>query len=198
MRDGEVERLRDRTLIRRAREGDRSAFEELHRLYKDRILNYLYRFFGNRAAAQDITQETFIQVYTHLASYRPIGTVSSWIFTIATNLARSELRGIARRKKWAIDGAVTDDGNISLEDTIASEADGPGDIAKKHELEAAIQEAIDMLSPKLRAVFILCRIEGIPYREAAGLVKCNLFTLKMRLYRAQAQLLRKIQWNKFV
>lgn len=197
-KEKDAESSGERELIRKAREGDKAAFQQLHDKYRVRVLNYLYRFFGDSNAAQDITQDTFIKVYTHLSRYRTTGSFSSWIFTIATNLAKNELKSAARRKKRAIEEKVSEEGDISLGDTLSSPGKSPEEEARKNELEAAIQHTIDSLSPKLRMAFILCRIEGLSYKEAASVLKCNIFAVKMRLGRAEAHIAKRVAWNKFI
>lgn len=187
----------DQDLIKRAKDGDRAAFETLHRKYRKRILNYLYRFLGNYHIAEDVTQETFVNVYMSLRSYRPIGTVSSWIYKIATNLAKNRFRSMGRVKKTSLDAYISEDEKTALIDFIESDTAGPEEIAKRKELEFQVQRAIDSLPVKYKTVLILCEIEGLSYEEAAEALNCTTSVIGVRLSRARAQMRKKINWSRF-
>lgn len=189
---------KDEELVRRAQNSDNEAFEELHGRYKGRIMNYLFRFFGNYTTAQDITQETFIHIYVHIASYRPIGTVSSWIYKIATNLARNEYKRIKRKQAASLDESVTEDKSIIFSETIDTKEVSPEDAAKRKELETALQKAISALPPKLREAFVLCQIKGMTAEEAARILNCKPHAVEMRLCRAEAQLHKHVKWGKYI
>ena len=94
----------EQELIRRVQDGDEGAFGQIMGLYKDKIVNYLYQFSGDYQKAVELAQETFIRVYFKAGKYRPIAPLSSWIYTIASNLAKTECR---RSRKMA---------TVSLED----------------------------------------------------------------------------------
>ncbi|MBE3129190.1 MAG: hypothetical protein IMZ54_00545, partial [Acidobacteria bacterium] len=80
----------EQELIRRVQDGDEWAFGQIMGLYKDKIVNYLYQFSGDYQKAVDLAQETFLRVYFKADKYRPIAPLSSWIYTIASNLAKTE------------------------------------------------------------------------------------------------------------
>ena len=104
-------KLSDEKLILRFQEGDINAYNELVKRYKDRLLNFVFRYFNNREQAEDVVQETLIKLYTHASYYKNIAKFSTWIFTIAKNNALTELRKNKRKQTdslWTDDGKVTD------------------------------------------------------------------------------------------
>ena len=94
--------ITDEQLIKQFQEGDRQSYNELVFRYKDKILNFLYRFVYDMDLAEDLAQETFLKVYLKKDSYREISKFSTWMYTIASNLAKTELRKIKRRKTYSI------------------------------------------------------------------------------------------------
>ena len=85
-------KLSDEKLILRFQEGDINAYNELVKRYKDRLLNFVFRYFNNREQAEDVVQDTLIKLYTHASYYKNIAKFSTWIYTIAGNLAKTELK----------------------------------------------------------------------------------------------------------
>ena len=101
--------LTDEELISRFQNGDVRAFDQIIYRFKDRLIIFVYRFLGNQERAEDIVQDTFMKVYTHKHSYREIAKFSTWLYTIAGNLARTELRKMKRRKTYSLSDLSYDD-----------------------------------------------------------------------------------------
>ncbi len=188
----------DKELLKKARGGDEDAFNVLHERYRLKIFNYLLRFFGNREIAADVTQDTFIQVYKNLRSYRGEGEVSSWIYQIATNRAKNALRKISRQRHVSLNQDVSDEGVTQLGDLIDSHVASPADMAKRHELLKDLQGLISVLPVKYRTAFILCEMQGLSYEEAGRVLRCSPNAAAMRLSRAKAQLRKKINWSRYL
>ena len=93
--------LKDEELIFNFQNGDIKAYNELVYRYKDKILNFIYRFVGDLDLSQDLTQDTFLKFYIKKDSYKEIAKFSTWLYTIAANLAKTELRKIKRRKTYS-------------------------------------------------------------------------------------------------
>ena len=115
--------LTDEQLIKKFQNGDIGAFNQIVYRYKDRLLNFVYRFVNDIDKSEDLVQDTFLKLYTHKDSYREIAKFSTWLYTIAANLARTELRKIKRRKTFSISDLSKDD----REFIISTEALGPDD-----------------------------------------------------------------------
>ena len=101
----------DEKLILRFQEGDVNAYNELVKRYKDRLLNFVLRYFNNVEQAEDVVQDTLIKLYTHASYYKNVAKFSTWIFTIAKNNALTELRKNKRKKTdslWTEDGQIID------------------------------------------------------------------------------------------
>jgi len=172
----------EQELIRRVQQGDERAFGQIMALYKDKIVNYLYQFTGDYQKAAEIAQETFIRVYFKANKYRPIAPLSSWIYTIASNLAKTECR---RSRKMS---------TVSLEDIPNSYSSGtyyedPADPG----LVRNLREALDALHPRYRVPVVLKDMEGFSQEEIAKIIKRPVGTVKARISRGREQLRRKLE-----
>lgn len=179
----------DEELLHDVAHGDLRAFDVIVRRYRDRLLNFVFRFLGDRETAEDVVQETFLRVFQKCKEYHPSARFSTWIFTIAGNLAKSELR---RRKKWRL---LPLDWNEHTERRveIPDDARQPDDLAETEIATEAIQKAIESLSPKHRQVVILRDIQDMPYEEIAQIVGCPIGTVKSRLNRGRLHLQNKLK-----
>lgn len=178
----------DDILVERAKAGDRLAFDELYSKYKRPILNFVFRLIGNRDTAEEITQEVFIKVYMNIITFDPKkGKVSSWIYTIAANLAKNELRDRKYGRQISLDEAIFDEeAKVELKDLLKSDVKGPDELLQKEELRDKIQRTIESIPFKYRHVLILCDIQGLSYEEAARALNCSIGTVASRLSRARA------------
>lgn len=179
----------DQALMRLAQRGDQRAVTVLYTRYRRRILNYLYRFTGERASAEDLTQETFVRVVQHLSSYRPTGSLAGWIYRIAGNLALNSLRQKKRLKEFSLDEPLQlEEDSVDRKETIASRGLQPDEEAVQSEKEVLIQAALLKVSARYREALILCDMEGYQYHEAAEMLKCSINTVASRLARGRVQL----------
>ena len=169
--------------------GDTAAFNKIVNRYQGRLLNFVYRFTGDRETAQDIVQETFLRVYRKREQYCSTANLSTWIFTIAGNLAKSELR---HRKRWHLVPIGKED-RQDVAEKIVDQSLGPNQIAEKKAIERNIQEAIGSLSPKYREAVILRDIEAMSYEQIAQIVGCPVGTAKSRVNRGRLQLQKRLE-----
>ena len=191
--DGEKEvqvpRAIDQELVRKAQKGDRAALGVLYSRYRRKILNYLYRFTGNRATAEELTQETFLKVVRYIHRYRPTGSVAGWIYKIARNLAMNALRDRPKITEVPLDEPVpTQEGEVSRAEVIPGNTPQPDEEVQRAETERRIQQSLLKISPVYREVVILCDIEGYPYKEASDILRCSINTIASRLARGRSQL----------
>lgn len=165
--------------------GEERAFQELVDRYQTRLLNFIYRTIGDRERAEDLVQEVFIRVYRHLHRFDRSKKFSTWIYTIASNLAKNELRNRSRnplvlfqaiRKNWQ-----DDDRPLQFEDHTSR----PDDMYRKRHLRDLVEQSVDRLPEHHRQVFVLRELEGKSYEEIAEITSCNLGTVKSRLNRAR-------------
>ncbi|MGB8958311.1 MAG: RNA polymerase sigma factor [Candidatus Aminicenantales bacterium] len=172
----------EQELIRRVQQGDERAFGQIMALYKDRIVNYLYQFTGDYQKSVELAQETFIRVFFKAKKYRPIAPLSSWIYTIASNLAKTECRRSRRMS------------TVSLEDIPNSYSSGtyyedPADPG----LVRNLREALDALHPRYRVPVVLKDMEGFSQEEIAKIIKRPVGTVKARISRGREQLRLKLE-----
>jgi RNA polymerase sigma-70 factor, ECF subfamily len=177
--------LDDSAVVARFLEGEKRAFPELVERYQTRLLNFVYRTTGDRERAEDLVQETFIRVYRHIHRFDQSKKFSTWIYTIASNLAKNELRNRSRnplvlfqtiKKNW-----VTDERPLEWEDNTYR----PDDLFRKRHLKQLVDRVVEDLPEHHRVVFVLREMEGKTYEEIAEITNCNLGTVKSRLNRAR-------------
>ncbi len=183
--------MEDESIVIRAQEGDKEAFEQLYQAYKRPILNYLYRFIGNRHSAEELTQEAFVKAYMNLHKYEPRAKFSSWLYKIAGNLAKNYLRHASydkRAEPKRRGSRSIGEKEISPFETIENGSKGPVENARTKEAEELIQQAIDKLPAHLKETVILCDIEGFSYQEASKVMNCSMMTVGSRLWRARKKL----------
>jgi len=175
----------DSELVRRYLNGDETAFAELVGRYQHRLLAFVYRLTGDRERAEDLVQETFIRVVRHLHRFDRSKKFSTWIYTIASNLAKNELRNRSRsplvlfqtlRQHWDEDSRP-----LEWEDHTYR----PDDLFGRRHLHELIERAVAQLPDHHRTVFVLRELEGKTYEEIAEITGCNLGTVKSRLNRAR-------------
>ena len=178
----------DKELILRFQQGDELAYVELVNRYRDRLINFVFRFVGSFEEAEDIVQDTFVKLYQKKDYYRPISAFSTWIFTIASNLAKTELRKRKRRKVSYLSqiGIEEKDFDIPVEDTTDEETVG-------EYTESQIQDAIQSLQLHFRTALILRDIEELSYEEISKILDVPLGTIKSRINRARLQLQEKLK-----
>ena len=174
----------DEELIASFQNGNEQAYIELVRRYRDRLMTFVFRFVGDMELSEDIVQDTMVKVYTHKHYYKEIAKFSTWIYTIAGNLAKTELRKRKRRKVTLLSQMNTDDRKYEIPSTeLQSE-----DIVQGEYAERYIQKAILQLPLHFRTVVILRDIQELSYEEISKIVNVPLGTVKSRINRARLQL----------
>lgn len=176
----------DLALVEKVKQNDRAAFDILYTKYKKRILNYIYRLINNRALAEEITQEAFIKAYTRIQQFKPNGTFSSWLYAIARNETKNELRKMCAHQSISLEKTSGDQGSETrLMDVLEDPHFNVERALHDHELGERITNTLSCLPYKYREVIILCVIQGLPYEEAARILNCSKETIAIRLYRAR-------------
>jgi len=176
---------RDGELVAAYLAGDRSCFRRLVERYQMRIVNFLYRAIGDRERAEDLAQEVFIRVYKHLHRFDQEKKFSTWIYTIASNLAKNELRNRSRNPLVLFQALTSqwDDDHRPLQFEDSSYR--PDDLFRKRQLQELVQRAVEDLPEHHKLVFVLREIEGKSYEEISDITATNLGTVKSRLNRAR-------------
>ncbi|UCD64148.1 MAG: sigma-70 family RNA polymerase sigma factor [Candidatus Zixiibacteriota bacterium] len=176
----ETEKDIDFTLIKAVQSGDMVAFNALVDRYKDRLMNVIGRMLSSADEAQDIVQETFVRVYQHRQSFNFQHCFSTWIYTIALNLARNELR---KRKKFKF---------FDIHDMKGNETEFAVEMKPPSRFPQALNAAIKELPEKYRTAFILRDMQELPYEEVAKILGVPLGTVKSRVNRARMMLRDKL------
>ena len=179
----------DEDLIEQFQNGDLYAFDLIVKRYKNQLLNFVYRFLGNVEEAEDIVQETFLRVYRNRKAYQKVAKFSTWIYTIAGNLAKTELRKRKRRKFFSISDLGYDDKDYD----IADEAFNPEKAVDSNIKEEIIHREIQALSPKFMEVIVLRDVQQLSYEEISEIVSIPLGTVKSRVNRGRLKLQERLK-----
>ena len=174
----------DEELIKRFQEGDISAYNQIVYRYKDRVLNFIYRYLNDIDRAEDLLQDTFLKLYTHKDSYKQIAKFSTWLYTIAANLAKTELRKIKRRKTFSVTDLSRDDKEFIIHST--SDDSSMEGLSKK--FERNVHKALSLLTEDFRTIIILRDIQELSYDEISKIVGLPLGTVKSRINRGRLKL----------
>ena len=164
-----------------SKSGDLAPFNRLVERYRGQVFNLTARVLGDRAAAEDATQETFISAYQAIGRFRG-GSFRAWLFRIATNQSYDYIRASRRRREDSLDQSMESPGFTPP----ASDA-SPEKEALRGELRAAIEHAILSLPPDQRTVLVLVDVQGFSYDEAAQAAGVSVGTVKSRMSRARAR-----------
>ena len=174
----------DQALVDDAVAGDRDAFGALVRRHQTRIVNYAMAIVRDPAEAEDVAQETFIRAYRSLARFRGDSSFKTWLYTIATNAARTGLERRGRRSRVE-DGSLDDDaGPLAAADVPAGDADAETALVRRE----AIDRALATLPPDLRVAVVLRDVEGLDYKEIAAATGAPIGTVESRIFRARRRL----------
>lgn len=178
--------LDDGQVAQRHLDGDPQAFGALVDRYQSRLLRFVNRTTGDRDRAEDLVQEVFIRVFRHLHRFDRSRKFSTWIYTIASNLAKNDLRNRSRSPLVLIPNSrALGDGDcrpVEFEDR----SNRPDDLYRKRYLKTAVERCVGELPDHHRTVFVLRELEGKSYAEIADITGCNLGTVKSRLNRARS------------
>ena len=179
----------DEELIKDFQNGNINSYNHLVYRYKDRLFNYIYQFVHDIDLAEDLLQDTFLKLYTHKNSYREVAKFSTWIYTIAGNFAKTELRKFKRRKTYSHSDLSFDDNEFIIKDKNKT----PSDIFLNKGLRDSLNECLSLLSLNFRTIIILRDIQELSYDEISTIVELSLGTVKSRINRARLKLYECLQ-----
>jgi RNA polymerase sigma-70 factor (ECF subfamily) len=184
--DKNLDELTDEELILEFQQNNTvRAYEILVERYKNPLTNYVFRFLGDYETCMDVVQEAFIKVYRYKDSYSSVAKFSTWIYTIAGNLARTEYQRRRRRKFFSINAY-----GESKDETydIPDESYRPDELTDSGIKDEIIQKAIQEVSPAYREMVILRDIQQLSYEEISEITGITVGTVKSRINRGRAQL----------
>ena len=178
--------LRDEDLIVLVQEGQKRAYDEIVRRFKGRLFSFILRMVGDPVEAEEIAQDTLIRAYIHADKYREIAKFSTWLFTIATNLVRNQVRKKKRQPYMlTLDPAPEHDDQIPLDpaDPVAD----PTRLLEGRELGELIAQATAQIPEKYRVPFLLREVEQLSYEEIQQVTGLKLGTVRSRINRARTR-----------
>lgn len=190
MSGGELER----SLLRRLRDRDESAFRELLETHRDRVFNITYRMLGNRAEAEDVAQEVFIAVFKNIDEFREESKFSTWLYRVTVNHCKNRIKYLARRHDRDRDelDETSHQANGAVNGAPVRAA-APDRALASAQMEKLLQEAIAALDEDQREVIILRDVEDLSIEEICEITKLPDGTVKSRLHRARLVLRKKMQ-----
>jgi len=175
-------KLSEAEAIERAKQGDGKAFEALYNLHKRRVYSLCLRMTANTAAAEDLTQEAFLQLFRKIGTFRGESAFSTWLHRMAVNVVLMQLR----KKGLPV---------VPLEETMETEEEGPRKEPGAEDLSLAgsidrmqLQQSIGALPPGYRMIFLLHDVEGYEHNEIAEMVGCSIGNSKSQLHKARMKL----------
>jgi RNA polymerase sigma-70 factor, ECF subfamily len=185
----------DRILVDRFKGGDQSAFDEMVSRYWSRIYSMVHQLLRNSEDAEEVTQDAFIRAHRGLANFRGESAFSTWLYQIATNLARNRYWYWWRRKRdksVSIDAPIGADNATTLADVIPADVETPDDITVTQEFVNRIGQTMERISAKHREILILRNIKNLSYEEIAAILGISVGTVKSRIARARESLRSKL------
>ena len=180
----------DQADMARLVEGRDDALNPLMERHGARLFHYLIRVLQDEAEAADLAQETFVRVYQNRARFDPDRKFSTWLYAIATNLARDRLRWLARHPQVSIESR--DDDDAGLKNVLPANQPTPPETLEAEERAAAVRRALAELPEELRLPLVLAEYEERSHAEIAAVLDCSAKAVEMRLYRARQQLRAKL------
>lgn len=173
--------------MQRLANGNDAALNSLMKRHSERLFHYLIRQLRNEEDAADIAQEAFVRVYQHRAKFDPRQRFSTWLYTIATNLARDRLKWRSRHPQVSLDQTVGES-ESAMADVLPDTKPLPDDMLEATEREQAVRDAIAALPEDLRTALILAEYESMTHAEIANVLRCSAKAIESRIYRAKLRL----------
>ncbi|MBE2214031.1 MAG: sigma-70 family RNA polymerase sigma factor [Opitutaceae bacterium] len=185
----------DRILVDRFKAGDQGAFDEMVTRYWDRIYGMVNQLLRNQQDAEEVTQDAFIRAHRALGNFRGESSFSTWLYQIATNLARNRYWYWWRRKRdrsVSFEAPLGTDSDTTLADVFPAEVVSPEDATVTQEFVDRVSAGMEQLSEKHREILILRNVQNLSYEEIAEILKISVGTVKSRIARARESLREKL------
>jgi RNA polymerase sigma-70 factor (ECF subfamily) len=179
----------DELLVRRAREGDGAAFEELYHRYRSDAYRVAYRQLGNEQDALDVVQESMIKAFTGLVDFDGRSSFRTWLLRISVNTALDWGRRRKRRPMFQF-------GDGPAERHEPTVVDDPASRLHQQDLQVALDRALDRLSPTIRATYVLYEELGMSYKDIAETQDVPIGTVMSRIHSAREKLREGLDWDR--
>lgn len=177
----------EKNLVHELQQGSERAFGLLMDLYQNKILSTCLGFVPNRQDAEDIVQEVFVEVFRSVQTFKEESKLSSWIYRIAINKSLEAIRFKKRKKRKAFFQSLI--GLHDRKDSLATgHFDHPGVLLENKERSEILFSKIELLPDNQRIAFVICKVEGMSYKEASEIMKCSVSSIESLLFRAKKNL----------
>lgn len=177
----------DRELVARCRDGDPLAFEEMVRKHQQTVLNLVYHYLGQHNDIEDVAQKIFTKVYFSLPKFDMHRPFFPWLYRIAINQCYDELRRMRRLKIRTFSELSTEETNV-VEKLLSQPDTGPAADEDRREMNALLTRVLDQIPDQQRLAVVLRDIEGMPYSEMAGVLRCTEQAARLKVFRARSRL----------
>jgi len=181
-----LQEMSDEDLMELFQAGTVEAYNLLVERYSERLMHYLYGFMSDIKRCEDLLQDTFLRVYRNRHAYRRIAKFSTWLYTIAGNLARSEYRKRKRQRTYSLQSASRDNEEYELQ--IPDESFSPDKHTESTIQDHYIQEALGEIPATFREVVVLRDVQQLTYEEIADITGLPMGTVKSRINRGRTKL----------
>ena len=178
----------DEDLMMKCRKGDTGAFELLVRRYQNPLINYIHRFINDYHRAEDLSQETFLRVFKSASRYKPTASFKSWLYTIATNLCRNEIRNRSRRNTCFLEELVEEGEDVYHTEIMQDTRYLPDILLEKKEQRQIIRKTLAQLPDNQRIALTLVTYQDLRYEEVAEILGCSVGAVKALIHRARQKM----------
>ena len=186
-----MKQISDEQLLALSRSGDKEAFGSLLRRYEKELFNFLAKFLGQSSLAEDVFQESFLQVYISAADFDVSRRFRPWLYTIAANKARDALRRQARRPSVQLTAGDDEGGEVDLWHNLLKDETTPEKLYDLKQRKQQVRLVVARLPEHLREILILAYFNQLPYKELAEVFDIPIGTVKSRLHSAVAAFAKK-------
>lgn len=178
----------DEDLLMQSGKGDMSAFELLVRRHQEPLINYIHRLINDYHRAEDLAQETFLRIFQNASRYQPTASFKSWMYTIATNLSRNEVRNRTRRHTYSLEDLVEEGADIHETSIMEDTRYLPDVLAEKNEQKQLVRKALAQLPENQRLALTLVTYQDLRYEEVAEILGTSEGAVKALIHRARQRM----------
>lgn len=178
----------DEDLLMQSGKGDMSAFELLVRRHQEPLINYIHRLINDYHRAEDLAQETFLRIFQNASRYQPTASFKSWMYTIATNLSRNEVRNRTRRHTYSLEDLVEEGTDIHETSIMEDTRYLPDVLAEKNERKQLVRKALAQLPENQRLALTLVTYQDLRYEEVAEILGISEGAVKALIHRARQRM----------
>jgi RNA polymerase sigma-70 factor (ECF subfamily) len=182
----------DRRAMARLAAGEDAGLDELMTRHAERLFHYLIRVLQNETEAADLAEEAFVRVYQNRARFRPANRFATWLYAIATNLARDLQRHRTRHPQVSLEAENPETGH-SFREMLPETRPNPGEVLDSAERAETVRRAVAALPEELRLPLVLAEYEEKSQAEIAAILACSVKAVEMRIYRARLQLRQSLE-----